>query len=146
MKYIYFSLYSLLLSSCFTFWMKSSVCIWMEFSVYNPENFESWQDPLTMTFFAGKFLKTCIFAQIASVFCNLVFKAQFLKVICWLMVELSGHRFKQSFQKYRFFIALNTVPSFFKGVYFRSIWEKVEIWRLTLSFNPEANPKLNPWG
>ena len=125
----------------------------MEFSVYNPEKFESWQDPLTMTFFAGKFLKTCIFAQIASVFCNLVFKARFLKVICWLMVELSGHRFKQSFQKYRFFIALNTVPSFFKGVYFRLIWEKEEIWKhkedvsitLTVTLTPEAfNPKLTP--
>ena len=144
MEYIYFSLYSLLLSSCFTFWMKSSVCISIEFSLYDPENFESWQDPPDHNVFAGKFFKTCIFAQIASVFCK--FKAQFLKVICWLMVELSGHRFEQSFQKYRFFIALNTVPSFFKGVYFRLIWEKVEIWRLTLSFNLEANPKLNPWG
>ena len=140
MKYIYFSVYSLLLSSCFTFW------IWIEISLLKSTWFWKLAGSPDHSVFAGKFLKTCIFAQIVSVFCNLVFKAQFLKVICGLMVELSRHRFKQSFQKYRFFIALNTVPSFFKGVYFRLIWEKVEIWRLTLSFNPEVNPKLNPWG
>ena len=33
MKYMYLSLYSLLLSSCFTFWMKSGVSIWIEISL-----------------------------------------------------------------------------------------------------------------
>ena len=128
MKYIYFPC----IACCWVFvsffeWNQVFVSGWNFLSIIQ-KNLKVGRIP-DHNVFAGKFLKTCIFAQIASVFCNLVFKAQFLKVICWLMVELSGHRFKQSFQKYRFFISLNTVPSFFKGVNVRLIWEKVEIWK-----------------
>ena len=150
MKYIYFSLYSLLLSSCFTFWMKSSVYIWIEISLLQSvHNVASWLDPPTITFFkkfiyiAGKFFKTCNFAQIVSIFCLLVFRAQFLKVVCGLIVDLFGHRFKQFFQKHRFCTALNSVPTFFKGIHFRLILGKVEVWKNREDFS-FSNPDLWP--
>ena len=50
---------------------------------------------------------------------------------------------KQSFQKYRFFTALNSVPNFFKSVRFRLSWVKVEIQKkkpLETKNNPTSHP------
>ena len=50
---------------------------------------------------------------------------------------------KQSFQKYRFFTALNSVPNFFKSVRFRLSWVKVEIQKKKAIGN-KKQPHLPP--
>ena len=149
MKYIYFCLYSLFVSSCFTFWMKSSVYIWIEISLLQSvHNVANWLDPPTITFFkkfiyiAGNFFKICNFAQIVNVFCLLVFWAQFSKVVCGLIIDVFGHRFKQFFQKHRFFIALNLGANFFQGYPFSFAFGKSG--SLKEQRRPFSNPDLWP--
>ena len=103
--------------------MKSSVYIWIEISLLQSvHNVTSWLDPPTITFFkkfiyiAGKFFKTCNFAQIVSVFCLLVFRAQFLKVVCGLIVDLFGHRQIQAiFSKTSILYCFEFGANFFQG-------------------------------
>ena len=142
MKYIYFCLYSLFVSSCFTFWMKSSVYIWIEISLLQSvHNVANWLDPPTITFFrkfiyiAGNFFKICNFAQIVNVFCLLVFWAQFSKVVCGLIMDVFGHRFKQFFWKTSIFYCSEFGCQFFSRVsIFVCFWEKWKFERTEKTF------------
>ena len=154
MKYIYFCLYSLFLSSCFHFWLKASVYIWVEISLLQSvHNVASWLDPPTITFFkkfiyiAGKFFKTCNFVQIVSVFLSLSVQNTIFESCFRVNHRPFRAQIQAIFSKISIFSLLwIRVPIFFKGIHFRLLLGKVEVWKnredLSVTLTSDRNPSL----